>query len=617
MGNIDRKNFYFIAVFFFLLLIQFNNCNSINSQKSNFSSTSSDSLNNPASVGSENIPVDPTNPYVLQCIKTSDGIVVSPALKNSVINSNSGGANKISFIDWAQDEDLIVTLENNCVAQSNYTDPMLQYVQPSLIRQDMPFTVYIIKKESVTNLKSFIDTALSSECLISAEKNQNLKINADISDPKFDDLKHLLSIGATEVFMNSILSYNSGQLYKTKVAVIDTGVDVVNPDLIEQLAKDSAGKILGYNSTGNSTEFTDIDFHGTHVTGLIAAGFHNGVLGSGIWGRNIEIYPVRAFQIDAAGDLTATASSVANAILWAVTRNVDLINLSLGSTVESLAIRNAISFAISKNITFVVAAGNDGLQLSATNPQYPAMLSNQFNGLITVGSLDVTSDKLSSFSNYSSTYVDILAPGSNSTFGIASTVPISLTANGTGFGSKITSGGITQPIQGTSMSAPIVTGALAAAISLSNSRGVKFTNAELETFLTAEGSLKNASYSNFSFRGNYLNFQVLINFIKTKIDAALAARPAATNISITKQPANKQVIALDNVELNVEATSDAQLSYQWYYNSTKIVDATTSKLPLKQLKETQAGAYYVIVSSGTNTVTSRVADVKVALKICN
>ena len=613
----NRGNFYFVVVFLFLLIIQFNNCNSINSQKINLSSSAGYPLT-PASAGSENIPVDPANPYVLQCIKTSDGSVISPTLKSSVSNSNSGVASKVSSVDWAQEEDLIVTLENNCVAESNYTDPMLQYVHPSLIKLDMPFTVYVIKKENVTNLKSFLDTALSSECLISAEKNQNLKLNVDAPDPRFNELAHLVSIGATQAFINSILSYNSGQLYKTKVAVIDTGVDITNPDIIEQLAKDSTGKILGYNSTGVATEFTDIDFHGTHVTGLIAAGFQNGLLGSGIWGRNLEVYPIRAFLIDANGDLTATASSVANAILWAASNNVDLINLSLGSTVESLAIRNAISFAISKNVTFVVAAGNDGQQLSATNPQYPAMLSDQFSGLITVGSYDVTSNRLSTFSNFSPTFVDLLAPGSNSTIGIPSTVPVALTANGSGFGSRLNgAGGVTQPIQGTSMATPLVTGALAAAISLSNSRGVKFTNAELETFINAEGSLKNASYTTSSFRGNYLNFPTLINFIKTKIDAAIATRPAATTMSILKQPSNRQVIALENAELSVEATGDALLSYQWYYNNVKIVDATTNKLSLKKINESQAGTYYVIVSSGTKILTSRVADVKVALKICN
>mgnify|MGYP001605388298 FL=1 len=125
MGNMNRGNFYFVVVFLFLLIIQFNNCNSINSQKINLSSSAGYPLT-PASAGSENIPVDPANPYVLQCIKTSDGSVISPTLKSSVSNSNSGVASKVSSVDWAQEEDLIVTLENNCVAESNYTDPMLQ-----------------------------------------------------------------------------------------------------------------------------------------------------------------------------------------------------------------------------------------------------------------------------------------------------------------------------------------------------------------------------------------------------------------------------------------------------------------------------------------------------------
>ena len=610
----DRKPYLYVSFgILFVLLLQFNNCNSISSQKldSGSNSFSSSSL----LAGGENTPVNATNPYVLRCIKSSDGVVVSAKLTSSVISVTGVVSGKINSLDWVQDEDLIVTLDNGCVAQSNYSDTMMEFVSPALIKQDMPFTVYVIKKESVKNLKSFIDKALASECLISAEKNQKLKLHSDASDPKFTEQKHLAAIGATEIFLNSLMTYNSGQLYKTKVAVIDSGVDVYNPDLIDQMAKDTNGFVLGYNSTGLTADYSDLAYHGTHVTGLIAAGYHNGISGSGVWGRNIEVYPIRAFQFDEAGELTAKSADVANAIIWATTRNVELINLSLGSETESLAIKNAISFAISKNVTIVVAAGNDSAELSAAAPQYPAMHSIQFNGLITVGSLDATSNKLSSFSNYSSSYVDILAPGSNSTFGILSTVPVSLTANGSGFASKSESGGVTSLIQGTSMSTPIVTGALAAVISLAKSRGVKFTNSELETFLTGEGSPKNAGYSTYSFRGNYLNLPTLINYIKTKIDAAVVVPPSA--FSIIEQPANKQVVVTEAISISVDVASDTPPTYQWYFNNGKLAGATNKVLTFNQIKETQGGSYYVEITSGTKKLVSRKADVKVALRYCN
>lgn len=602
-----------------ILIMQFNNCNAIHSQRIDQVSSGSSTASSTLGGTGENTPVNPLNPYVLRCIISSDGVKVSSLLKASVsVKRRALLAGKMTTFDWAQDEDLIVTLDNKCIQDSGFTDPMLEFVAAADINTEMPLTVYVIKKESVSNLEAFIAKALSSDCLQAAEKNLKLKLNADISDPRFIDQKHLSTIGASEAFLLSLLTYNSGALYKTKVAVIDSGVDVFNPDLIDSMAKDVNGFVIGYNSTGLTTDFSDLGFHGTHVSGLIGANFHNGIAGSGVWGRNVAIYPVRAFQLDSVtGDILADAAHVANGIMWAANRGVDIINMSLGGPVESLVIKNAISFAISKNITIVVAAGNDGVLLDAANPQYPAMHSVQFNGLITVGSIDATSGARSSFSNYSQAYVDLLAPGSNSTLGILSTVPVALTANGSGFASKITVGLNTTPIHGTSMAAPVVTGALASAISLAKARNVNFTNAQLETFLNAEGTLKNAGYSNFAFRGNYLHLPTLITFIKMKIDEAISIINPPGIFAITQQPTNKQVVALESLTVTVNHSGGTGASYQWYQNDQKITAATSKNLTFNQIQENQAGSYYVTMVAGGITLTSQKIEIKVAQKYCN
>lgn len=603
----NKYQFYFFG-FVLILLMQFNNCDGLHSQKLDQASSGSTTASSTLGGTGEGTPVDPLNPYVLRCIISSDGVKVSSLLKASVTAKRSTlVAGKMTSLDWSQDEDLIVMLDNKCLQDSNFTDPILEYVAFAEINPEMPFSVYLIKKESVSQLETFISTALASDCLQAAEKNQKLKLNA--SDPRLFEQAHLSVIGATEAFLQTLLTYNSGALYKTKVAVIDSGVDVYNSDLIDSMAKN--GIIVdGYNSTGLTSDYSDLSFHGTHVTGLIGASFFNGIAGSGVWGRNIEIFPVRAFQIDAdTGELFANANHVANGILWAANKNVDLINLSLGSTVESLAIKNAISFAISKNVTVVVAAGNDGLMLGAVNTQYPAMHSVQFNGLITVGSVDVASGTRSAFSNYSSAYVDLLAPGSNSTLGIFSTLPDSMGK----YGSKV---GLAT-IHGTSMAAPLVTGALAAAISLAKGRNVNFTNAQLETFLNAEGTLKNAGYSNFSFRGNYLHLPTLINFIKIKIDEAIALINPPSVFAITQQPTNKQAVALESLTITANHSGGTGAVYQWYQNDQKITAATSKNLTFNQIKENQAGSYYVTMTAGGITLTSQKIEIKVAQKYCN
>lgn len=611
--NTQHKKYFLLTniAIFLLLFSQFNNCGKLNSQNGELSFSSTEFI----SLSEDGVPLNSSNPFLLKCINSSDGYVVSNALKSSVLPVRKMVNGKVTSIDWHQDEDLVATLDNFCLAKNNYTDSMLQYVNFKSIKPDLAFTVAVIKKESVSNLQKFIKQALESECLVATEKNRELKINADMQDASIGLQKHLSIIGATEGFLNTALTYNSGNLYKTRVAIVDSGVDTNNPDLREQIAIDGSGQVIAYNSTGETALVSDSGFHGTHVAGLVGAGYRNGIAGSGIWGRKIEIVPVRATNN---GD-TLKISDVADGIIWAATRNVDIINLSLGSEGDSSVLKNAISFAISKNVMVIVAAGNDGRLLHSEFTQYPAMYTNQFQGLITVGSTDLATYNLSTFSNYSSSYVDILAPGSNGTTGIYSTIPTSLTASGNGFAAKVTHNGSNSIIHGTSMSTPIVAGALAAVISMAKGRGITFTNQELENMLIGEGSPKNAGYSGYAFRGNYLNFPWLINFAKIKIEEAVQAKQNAgsTSLAISSQPVNKQAVIGEKVELSVSVlNAPANISYQWFKDDIRLDGATTRTLTFGMINEDNAGSYHVEAVSGVNKVVSKKTSVKVALKYC-
>lgn len=600
-----------IAIFL-LLFSQFNNCGKLNSQNGELSLSSMELV----SLSEDGVPVNSSNPYLLKCINSSDGYIVSSALKASILPVRKMINGKVSSIDWNQDEDLVATLDNACLAKENFTDTMLQYVDFKNINTELPFTIAVIKKESVSNLQKFIKLALASECLIATEKNKEVKIKIDAQDTSIGLQKHLSIIGATEGFLNTAFAYNSGNLYKTRVAIVDSGVDINNADLREQIAVDGSGQMIAYNSTGETSLVSDSGFHGTHVAGLAGAGYRNGIAGSGVWGRKIEIVPVRATNN---GD-TLKISDVADGIIWAASRNVDIINLSLGAEGDSSVLKNAISFAISKNVMVVVAAGNDGRQLHSEFTQYPAMYTNQFQGLITVGSTDLETYNLSTFSNYSSSYVDILAPGSNGATGIYSTIPTALTASGNGFAAKVTHDGKNSIIHGTSMSTPIVAGALAAVISMAKGRGVTFTNQELENMLVGEGSPKNAGYSGYAFRGNYLNLPWLINYAKIKIDEAVQAQQntGASTLAISSQPVNKQAVIGEKVELSVSVSNaPTNTSYQWYKNDAKLAGATTRTLTFGMINENNAGSYHVEVVSGSNKAVSKKTSVKVAMKYCN
>lgn len=626
-----KKYFIFSNLVIFALLLQFNNCSENKSgmkeQASNAplnsNGTPSPSPNpNPGSNSNQ------LNPYILQCINSSDAKTVSKTLNASVLPAASGASGKISSLDWNQDEDLVVTIDNKCIRASHFGDAILKYVSADEIRSDMSLTVYVIKKESVTNLKLFIATALESECLLAADKNIKMQVSADVADPRFSSLAHLANIGATDAYLASIMAYNGGALYKTKVAVIDTGVDSTNPDLTNNIARDSSGQIIGFNAITRTSpgDTSDAFFHGTHVSGLIGAEFRNGVTVSGVYGRNIAIYPIRASD----DGQTLQTDDVANGLIWAADKGVDLVNMSLGSKNDSPVMKNAISYAISKNVMIVVAAGNGdstgkGQELGVGITAYPAMYSNQFSGLITVGSIDATSNVRSSFSNYSPTYVDIMAPGSNGTTGILSTVPMVIKGSATsGIASAIATTNSTtgttsvSPIHGTSMATPVVTGALAAAISMAKSKNYPITNSELETIIRGEGSLKSSAYTTFAANGSYLSLPTLLNYVKDKAEAAATpTTPTADALSIITQPVSKQVVVGETFDISVTVVSSPTATYQWYQNGTKIIGATSAKFTFNQVTTAQAGAYTVEVTAGSKKLVSQKAEIKVALKYCN
>ncbi|WNB92677.1 S8 family peptidase [Bacillus sp. NEB1478] len=173
-----------------------------------------------------------------------------------------------------------------------------------------------------------------------------------------------------------------------KVAVIDQGADRDHPELQGQL-------LPGYN-TVNPTNQPTPDFHGTHVSGIIAAKKNNGVGGYGV-NPNAKILNIDVFDRDGG----AYDFAIADAILYAVNHGAKVINMSLGGSMPSPLIEDAVKKAINAKVTVVAAAGNEGND----SLSYPAA----YEGVISVGSTN-SANKLSSYSSYGPS-VDLVAPG--------------------------------------------------------------------------------------------------------------------------------------------------------------------------------------------------------------
>ncbi|HPD42220.1 MAG TPA: S8 family serine peptidase, partial [Anaerolineae bacterium] len=89
------------------------------------------------------------------------------------------------------------------------------------------------------------------------------------------------------------------------IAVIDTGIDEMHPDLKEKI-------VAGYDFVEGDTTPHDLNGHGTHVAGIAAALTNNGVGVAGMsW--NARIMPLRV--LDASG--SGTNSNIVSAINWA------------------------------------------------------------------------------------------------------------------------------------------------------------------------------------------------------------------------------------------------------------------------------------------------------------
>lgn len=180
--------------------------------------------------------------------------------------------------------------------------------------------------------------------------------------------------------------------------------------------------------------------HGTLVAGCASAVTNNdrGVAGAG--------YHTRLILTKCAPDSSGSMLyDVYDAMRYAVDRGARILNLSWGASESELApgelplMEEAIAYARSNNVLVVASAGNDGLFLGR-NPFYPADLP----GVMSVGASN-SNNNAAGFSNYGAG-VTLFAAGQ----AVLST----------------SSGDSYQPANGTSFSAPIVSGAAALVMAL-------------------------------------------------------------------------------------------------------------------------------------------------------
>ncbi len=255
------------------------------------------------------------------------------------------------------------------------------------------------------------------------------------------------------------------------IAILDTGVDVTHPDLVDNIWTNTAeadgedgydndnngfkNDVHGWDFINQTGTIRDYNMHGTHVAGIAAAS-NNDI---GIVGANpmALLMPITVMQSDGTGDV----ATIVKGIDYAVANGADVLNLSLGTYSNSRALRQALELAYQTTV-IVAAAGNDGKCINTNHypdpcklvsPMFPAAYSFVLGVQATTNT-----GALAGFSNYDddgNTFSSITtlqdpdgfnyelkAPGAN----ILSTIP----------------GGNYKVLNGTSMASPLVAGAISA-----------------------------------------------------------------------------------------------------------------------------------------------------------
>lgn len=202
------------------------------------------------------------------------------------------------------------------------------------------------------------------------------------------------------------------------VAILDTGVDLTNPDLKDKLWTRLAGSGLpggdhGINVSGEGSLETvvDTDGHGTHCAGIVGAAWNNmGVSGAG---EKIEIMAIQSNN--AISSKIQGFDYVKQACQEGV--NVKAVNLSWGGPGQSKALDRAIEETGKAGAIALVASGNFGWDNDISNSMASGFLNNPY--AVVVNSANPTGT-MSTFSDYGKRTTDIVAPGSQ----ILSTVPM-------------------------------------------------------------------------------------------------------------------------------------------------------------------------------------------------
>ncbi|MBV8959595.1 MAG: S8 family serine peptidase [Actinobacteria bacterium] len=282
------------------------------------------------------------------------------------------------------------------------------------------------------------------------------------NDPAFGQLWNLQKVRAPE-------AWNTSTGANVRVGIVDTGVDVNHPDLAGRVAalvtcNDNSGDPSHCANGGQ-----DIEGHGTHVSGIIAADKDNNIGVVGV-APSARLYVANAFHNDpndSSCQPCANINDIAAGIRWLTSvAHVQVINLSLGDSSNGLLgtglfrgpsdLRDPVEEAWQGGAIPVIAAGNDGGALFGSSANYGTL------DAIVVGASGPNDEAAFYSSDLGNAKWAIVAPGGDAPNGCSSQPSLCVLST--------YSGGRYSLLQGTSMATPHVAGGLALLLARGQSR---------------------------------------------------------------------------------------------------------------------------------------------------
>ena len=366
-------------------------------------------------------------------------------------------------------------------------------------------------------------------------------------------------INADDVWVKQINSINITGLNEA-ICILDTGIDYTKSEFSSRIVAQHCYESLAPYCPDGSTEDTnasDDQGHGTHVAGIAAAsGGINGVA------KGANIVSVKIMNKTGSGVEQDMISGLEFCINNASLYNISAISMSLGGNYysnycdnESSTVTNLINQAISRNITVVIASGNNGQSSSVS---WPACIENA----TAVAAVNKSDSFYSTGNRWNKTNI-LVAPGVS----INSTVP-------TGSCTDCSSSGYLQ-LTGTSMATPHVAGAVALLQQYSKQKNNRqLTATEIKNALKTTGVNVTDSATNFSRMDvlaavSSIHFYRIIDstFEKNQVDTGEYLLINFTNLNLSANLSVEKIANKNLWTIISNLTADSfNATAKFYYN---------------------------------------------------